>query len=135
MNLPCTDRGDDTRATGRTALILEDDEVAREALTHWLAEEGFAVHTAGDGHDAADWLARHGADILIVDRVYPAWEGLGTLQAVRRLCPDIRILVTGRGAELDDLFLPMARSIGADLVLTGPLTRDALRREIRILLH
>lgn len=135
MSLPLRDRGDEFPAMRQTVLILEDDEVAREALTHWLEQDGFAVHAADSGRDAAEWLAQRGADILIVDRIYPAWEGLGTLQAVRQLRPGIRILVTDRGAELDEAFLPMARSVGADRVVKGRLTRDALLREVRALPH
>ncbi len=133
MNLPYTDPAAEVPAAGKSVLVLDGDEMARDALAQWLEEAGLAVHVARDGRDAADWLVDHGADVLIVDRVYPAWEGLGTLQAVRRAHPGLRIIVAERNS--DDPFLPLARSVGADGVLKGRWSRDAVLRELRALPH
>ncbi|MBF0304742.1 MAG: response regulator [Alphaproteobacteria bacterium] len=107
----------------RSILILDQDEAARDAMAQWLGGAGYAVKVAADGHEAARWLAARGADLLIVDRIHPGWEGLGTLQAARQLRPGLRILVAAAG-RADDPYLPLARAIGADSVLEGPLHRD-----------
>lgn len=133
MNLPYTDPAAEIPAANHSIVILHADEMVRDALAHWLEREGFVVHVARDGRDAAERLAVHGADTLIVDRVYPAWDGLGTMQAVRRSYPHLRIIVAkGDG---DDPFLPLARSVGANAVLAGRLSRDAVLRELRALPH
>lgn len=105
----------------RRALVLAGDDVLREALGHWLETVGYEVAATAGGDEAVEFLEQGGAELVLVDRVYPAWPGIGTLQAIRDRLPNARLVVAGIDPE--DPWIGLARSIGADLVLPAPLSR------------
>ncbi|MGN6381296.1 MAG: LytR/AlgR family response regulator transcription factor, partial [Dyella sp.] len=51
------------------ALIVDDEAPARRAMEHMLQELPTVevAGTAGDGMHALEWLAQHGADLLLLD--------------------------------------------------------------------
>lgn len=112
----------------RRALVLAGDDVLREALGHWLETVGYDVAATAGGDEAVDFLDGGGAELVLVDRVYPAWPGIGTLQALRDRLPKARLVVAG--IARDDPWFDLARSIGADLVLPAPLSRKEVLTQV-----
>lgn len=111
----------------RRALVLAGDDVLREALGHWLESVGFEVEATAARDEALAFLDQGGAELVVVDRVYPGWAGL-TLQAIRRRLPKARLVVAGIAA--DDKWIGLARSVGADLVLPAPLSRQEVLTQL-----
>jgi CheY-like chemotaxis protein len=61
-------------------LLVDDDVAIREALAEVLVDEGFAVHEAGNGAEALDWLHRHGSNgtkpcVVLLDLMMPVMDG------------------------------------------------------------
>lgn len=73
------------RLIGRSALLLEDEDTVRAHVGALLRSVGFArVDEATTGEEAVASADRDRYDVLILDRMTPAMDGLSALQAIRR---------------------------------------------------
>jgi two-component system, response regulator RegA len=86
-------------SSGKTMLLVDDDERFRERLGRALAERGYQVREA-DGHDAA---MRHAAaetlDRAVVDLRMPGPNGLEVVKGLLEKQPALEVVVlTGYGS-------------------------------------
>jgi len=79
-----------------TVLIIDDDETVRVVARRLLERRGFQVVVAVDGFDGLDRFreAPAGFDLVILDLTMPRMGGVETLAALRRLEPDVLVLLT-----------------------------------------
>jgi CheY-like chemotaxis protein len=56
-------------------MVIDDDSGVREILTLALETEGYEVASARDGAEGLEMLARHKADVVIVDMRMPEIDG------------------------------------------------------------
>ena len=75
-----------------TILVVDDEESLRFFLSEELAEQGYTVHTAANGHEALDLLKQVAIDLAIVDLQMPGLNGL-ELMAEIQLLPDAPELI------------------------------------------
>ena len=70
----------------RKVLIAEDEEDLREMYTQALSGQGFEVLQAINGNEAIEWLERRGKeiDMVLLDIVMPALDGLETLEKIKK---------------------------------------------------
>ncbi len=78
-----------------TILVVDDEEAVIEIAQAILERAGFRVFTAASGREAVDALQTHGADIdaVVLDLVMPEMGGAETFDALRRVRPELPILV------------------------------------------
>jgi CheY-like chemotaxis protein len=77
---------------GLTALIVDDNQRNRFALTALLHRGQMTVYAASGGADALETLEqRHDIDIVLMDIMMPIMDGYQTMAAIRRR-PDCRNL-------------------------------------------
>ncbi len=69
--------------SGRTILIIDDDELIRELLCYNLEKEGYRVIAAKDGAQALDLLTREQPDLIILDLMLPGIDGLEVCRQIR----------------------------------------------------
>ncbi len=114
-------------------LLVEDDEALREALAEVLADEGYRVDCAANGREALDQLNRSPAvspDLILLDLVMPVMDGWAFREAQRE---------NGRLAHIPTVVLsasfppdsPRMRSLGAEAVLSKPVSIDRLVRALQ----
>jgi PAS domain S-box-containing protein len=79
---------------GERILLVEDDDVLREAIRRMLSKSGFQVFPCADGAEALHVLRRASSrfDVLLTDVVMPKMLGPELAQLVREEQADIRIL-------------------------------------------
>ncbi len=83
-------------------LLVEDEESVREAFALRLADQGYAVQTAGSGEECLSLLRSFEPDILVLDLVMPNLSGLDVLARVKQTSPNLLvILLTARGTVRD----------------------------------
>ena len=83
-------------------LLVEDEASVREAFSLRLADQGYAVQTAGSGEECLTLLKTFEPDILVLDLVMPNLSGLDVLERVKRTLPNLLvILLTARGTVKD----------------------------------
>jgi two-component system response regulator MprA len=71
-------------------MIIDDDRGVREILTLAFEGEGYEVRSAADGAEGLEMLARHAADVVIVDMRMPEVDG-------RQFCERYARMPTGGG--------------------------------------
>ena len=92
--------------TGRI-LVIEDDELLREALTEVLADDGHDVRTAMNGVEALETLEARETwqpDVIVLDLMMPVMDGFAFRDEQRRrgLGTDVPVLVLSAVRELED---------------------------------
>jgi CheY-like chemotaxis protein len=75
---------------GRLVLLVDDDAGIRAALTDFLLDEGFVVHTAQNGREALEWLRGNGSQptVVLLDLMMPVMDGRAFLD-VRASDPEL----------------------------------------------
>ena len=116
-------------------LVVDDEPPLRKAVLLALKRSGFTVFEAQDGVQALEVfkLRRHEIGCVLCDLSMPRMNGWATLTALRKLAPDIPvILASGYGEEQvmagDHPELPQA-FLSKPYEL--PILRDAIFRVIR----
>jgi CheY-like chemotaxis protein len=122
--------GDTPRSTPPVVLVVEDEQLVRDCLLLALQGAGFDVLHAANGVEALA-LIDAGAgpiDVALVDRNMPRMGGDETVAELRRLRPELPILLaTGDPARTD---LPE----GCAGFLLKPFTTAELTTQLRELL-
>ncbi|RMG21161.1 MAG: sigma-54-dependent Fis family transcriptional regulator, partial [Deltaproteobacteria bacterium] len=77
----------------RSVLVVEDEESLRHVLTVILEEHGYGVRAVEDGEAALAELERREYDFLITDVRMPGLGGLELLAHVRKMHPDLTVIV------------------------------------------
>ncbi len=114
-------------------LIVDDSGFSRRALRRILEEHGYEVIEAESGGHALEILRRFLPDIITLDLLMPGMSGQETLENVRRIAPQARIIVLT--ADVQDATRKELLEMGADAFLYKPVGREALLSAIeRILL-
>ncbi len=76
-----------------TILVADDDRAIRTVLTQALARQGHRVRTTGFAATLWDWVERGEGDLVITDVVMPDENGLDLIPRIRRLRPNLRVIV------------------------------------------
>jgi len=79
-------------------LVIDDDPGIREYLKALGERQGYQVSVAADGEEALASLSHSRPDIVTLDAVLPGMDGLETLRQMKKLLPDIPvIMLSGHG--------------------------------------
>ena len=76
-----------------TVLVVEDDCDLREALVDTLEIAGCEVLQADSAERALEIIPNHGLDMVVSDINMGGMDGLGLLKEIRRLCPQLPVLL------------------------------------------
>ncbi len=112
-------------------LLVEDEERLSEALAYILRKNNYAVDTALDG-TSGQYLAETGIyDLIILDRMLPAKDGLQVLRDLRSQGMETPVLLlTAKDAVKDRV---EGLDAGADDYLVKPFATEELLARIRAL--
>jgi DNA-binding response OmpR family regulator len=69
-------------STETEVLVVDDEPMVREVVARYLELDGMRVHQAADGDAAADWLADHRPDLVVLDLMLPGVDGLTILRGL-----------------------------------------------------
>ena len=78
---------------GATILVADDDRAIRTVLTQALARLGHEVKTTGNAATLWRWVQEGEGDLVITDVVMPDENGLDLVPRIKKLRPDLRIIV------------------------------------------
>ncbi len=80
-------------------LVVEDDNETRNWIARGLAEQGYRVTAAEDGHEALYQATEGDFDALVVDRMLPKLDGLALVRALRAAAVRTPVLMLTALAE------------------------------------
>jgi len=113
-------------------LLVDDDELIRASVPPMVEFFGHRVVSAAGGREALQYLKEgQGFDLVILDLNMPGMDGLETLRHLRRLRPDLPVLLaTGR---LDDATVSALRKDGKALGIFKPFSMAELDLKFKVL--
>jgi DNA-binding NtrC family response regulator len=76
-----------------SVLVIDDEEIIREALEALLSVEGFTVVTADTAARGMERLADRTVDVVLLDLMLPDRNGLEVLEDIRRLDADLPVVM------------------------------------------
>lgn len=108
-------------------LVVEDDPAIREGLVDALGFGGHHVLQAATAPAGTEAALRSRCDLVLLDLMLPGGDGLDVLKEVRRLKPQLPvIIITARGREADRV---RGLRMGADDYVVKPFSvRELLAR-------
>ncbi|HEY6344111.1 MAG TPA: PAS domain-containing protein [Bryobacteraceae bacterium] len=98
-----------------TALIVEDENLLRQAVAKMLRKAGFEVLEAADGFSAIDLLRAKGSkiDLILLDMTIPGPSSCVVATEAARAWPDAKVVLTSAYSQemiADEMDLPQIRS-------------------------
>jgi CheY-like chemotaxis protein len=112
-------------------LCVERDPYVRELESYFLTEAGFGVTFAEDGLEALELARQLHPTIIITEILVPKLDGLALCRRIKGdpATSDIAVLVFSLLAAER-----RAQDAGADAFLNKPMTAQALKEAVRVLL-
>jgi len=113
-------------------LMVDDDPGIRDVVSDFLRRHGFAVHTAGDGNEMEQVLARGPVDLVVLDIMLPGEDGLAICRRIAGPEGPAIIVLSAMGEETDRI---VGLELGADDYLPKPCNPRELLARIRAVLR
>jgi len=79
--------------SGSTILVADDDRAIRTVLNQALGRLGHDVRTTGNASTLWRWVSEGEGDLVITDVVMPDENGLDLIPRIKKLRPELRIIV------------------------------------------
>jgi CheY-like chemotaxis protein len=118
-----------------TVLVIDDNVAVLSTLIYLLEEEGYHVVSAKNGHAGVHVYRSEQPDLVIADLIMPEQGGIQTIQEIKRLCPEAKIIAISGGARIGVTDpLEAAREVGATKTLAKPLDPDDFIETVNALL-
>jgi two-component system nitrogen regulation response regulator GlnG len=86
--------------TPPTVLIADDDRSIRTVLTQALGRSGYQVRSTSNAATLWRWVEDGEGDLVITDVVMPDENGLDLIPRIKRLRPDLRVVVMSAQSTL-----------------------------------
>ena len=114
-------------------LVVEDDDAIGDALTSVLAGAGHTVTRSSHGAAALAAAEADAVDVVLLDLGLPDMDGVDVCRRLRRIAPDLAILVvTARDDEMD---VVLGLNAGADDYVTKPFRLGELQARLGALVR
>lgn len=117
-----------------TVLIVDDIFETRDHLTKLLGFESDikVVGAASTGIEALELARRHSPDVVLMDILMPAMDGLTATKILLERMPEVAVVMMSiMGEDLDRDYVGRAFHAGAREYLVKPFTMDELTTAIR----
>jgi DNA-binding response OmpR family regulator len=109
-------------------LLVEDDDVIREATQLALERNGFTVDVAADGLTGLDMFRAANPDVALLDIMLPGMNGVSLCRQIREESPTPVIMMSARADPVD---VVLGLEAGADDYVTKPFDSTVLVARIR----
>jgi DNA-binding response OmpR family regulator len=109
-------------------LLVEDDDVIREATQLALERNGFTVDVAADGLTGLDTFREREPDVALLDIMLPGMNGVSLCRQIREESPTPVIMMSARADPVD---VVLGLEAGADDYVTKPFDTTVLVARIR----
>ncbi|MGH8973286.1 MAG: response regulator [Acidimicrobiia bacterium] len=116
----------------RRVLVVDDEPLLRGLLNRLLTMEGYVVVEAEDGASAIEMMSKEPADLVLLDVMLPARDGLDILGDLRRTTDVPVILISARGEEADRV---IGLKMGADDYVVKPFSAAELSARVESVLR
>lgn len=110
----------------KNILIVDDEKMILNLLSHNLEKEGYNVLQAEDGLQAIEVAQEKKPDLILLDVMLPKLDGLSVCKRIKNMMNVPILMVTAKDDELDKI---LGLELGADDYITKPFNiRELLAR-------
>jgi DNA-binding response OmpR family regulator len=117
----------------KSILVIEDEEATAGLLESELTREGYEVGIAEDGKTGLEQAIQGNWDLIILDILLPALNGMEILRRVRKADPAIPIIIITSRSETLDIVSGLDQ--GANDYITKPFIIEELLARVRVCLR
>ena len=110
-------------------LIVDDQFGIRILLNEVLHKEGYETYQAANGVQALRLLKIIHLILVLLDMKIPGMDGIEILKRVKKIDPDIRVIIMTAYGELD--MIQEAKDLGAITHFAKPFDIDDIRKAVR----
>jgi len=119
---------DTARRSKPRILVVDDDASVRDAIEAVLADEGFEVLVARDGHEAVARVVRSRPELVLLDVWMPEMDGIEVLARIKEVRADLPVIVLSGHGNVD--MAVKATRLGASDFIEKPFSVDGLLSSI-----
>ncbi|ACS78452.1 sigma-54-dependent transcriptional regulator [Maridesulfovibrio salexigens] len=109
-------------------LIVEDEAIARDNLTHVMTEAGHMVVAVSSGTEALQKIGKQEFELVLTDLMLPGMNGIELLEHIKEIQPSTQVIVITGHASVDTAVIAMQK--GAHSYIAKPLNLDELRAQV-----
>jgi len=110
-------------------LIVDDEKIVRESLTHWFEEEGYIIESAENGIEALSKFEKDKFDLALVDMKMPNMTGLELLKKIKEIDVECTVILITAFASVPTAI--QALKDGAFDYVTKPVDPDELNNIVK----
>lgn len=122
----------DVKKKAKRILLVDDHKNMRMLVNELLSGAGYRVLQAKDGKEAMGLIEIGPIDLVITDLKMPEMDGIELTRAIRRIRPDLPIIVYSAYRFIDTA--PAALKAGANEYLAKPFLRTKIEQTVGRLL-
>ena len=115
--------------THASILVIDDEEIIREALETLLAGEGYRVTTAATGQEGIDAAGSGLFDAVLLDLMLPDKNGIEVLEEIRRVDDELPVIMVTAYGTIEGAVA--ATKQGAFYYFTKPFKNDEVLAVLR----
>lgn len=112
--------------------VVEDDMAIRNLVTYALTEKGYEVKSFEDGLTIVDEIRQAPCELLLLDLMLPARDGISILKEIREFSDLPVIILTAKTDEFDRV---LGLESGADDYITKPFSILELLSRVKAILR
>src|SRR6516165_4112647 len=109
-------------------LIVDDEQMVRDALGKWFQEEGYEVGVAESAQEALKQIARQRWDLALVDIKMPGTDGIELQRRLREVAPALIVVIMTGYASVETAVTALKN--GAYDYVTKPFDPDDIAHTV-----
>ena len=118
----------DKQQRGFKVLLVDDEDVFREATARQLTVRGFVVQTADSGEAALDIVRNDPPEVVVLDQQMPGINGGETFVEIKKINPLVEVIMLTGNTSVDNAIELM--QLGTFDYLMKPINIDELLYKI-----
>ncbi len=80
------------------SILIVDDEVGPRESLRMILKPIYDIHTVENGQEALNFISKEKVDLITLDLNMPGLSGIDVLQKIKKLQPDVEVMIiTGYG--------------------------------------
>lgn len=112
-----------------TILLVDDEEMLRQAIADVLKKQGYNVIEAGGGHEAFEKFKASTVDVVVTDVRMPGGDGIELIKNIKQREPGMPIVLFLSASQ--DLSTEEAHDIGVAAILAKPFPKNDLLEAVK----
>lgn len=113
-------------------LIVDDQQGVRRLLYEAFSDEGYHVRIAEGGQEALKMVSQEVPDLILLDIKMPMMNGLETLKELRKIDPQVPVLMMTAYGELE--VVESAKKMGVEHYIIKPFDLHEVRLLVKAIL-